>query len=189
MDFQCRTCSQAYDAEQMMKHLSSTRHKTVFDTSNDEDICCEECQDKNIHQLQIIRFGGEDMILLCNSCFRKEYSETERPSTSYSLQNGSILKFWEKYVKVRECCCDECGEESNLNANRNGEVLCDKCLPKSNRAKDFVSEKSGRFLYIYLGLNETQNSTRKPRKKGGRRVGRGKKGRKGAKIKLWFRLL
>lgn len=183
MDFQCRTCSQAYDAEQMMKHLSSTRHKTVFDTSNDEDICCEECQDKNIHQLQIIRFAGEDMILLCNSCFRKEYSETERPSTSYSLQNGSILKFWKKYVKVRECCCDECGEESNLNANRNGEVLCDKCLPKSNRAKDFVSEKSGRFLYIYLGLNETQNSTRKPRKKGGRRVGRGKKGRKGAKIK------
>lgn len=166
MDFQCRTCSQAYDAEQMMKHLSSTRHKTVFDTSNDEDICCEECQDKNIHQLQIIRFAGEDMILLCNSCFRKEYSETERPSTSYSLQNGSILKFWKKYVKVRECCCDECGEESNLNANRNGEVLCDKCLPKSNRAKDFVSEKSGRFLYIYLGLNETQNSTRKPRKKG-----------------------
>ena len=167
----------------MMKHLSTTRHKTAFDTSNDEDICCEECQDANIHQLQIIRFGGEDMILLCNSCFRKEYSETERPSTSYSLQNGSILKFWEKYVKVRECCCDNCGEESNLSANRNGEVLCATCLLKSNRDKDFISEKSGKFLYIYLGLNETPNSTRKSRKKGGRRVGRGKKGRKDSKIK------
>lgn len=167
----------------MMKHLSTTRHKTVLDASNEEEICCEECQDKNIHQLQIIRFGGEDMILLCNSCFRKEYAETERPSTSYSLQNGSILKFWEKYVKVRECCCDGCGEESNLNVHRNGEVLCDKCLQKPNKAKDFVSEKSGRFLYIYLGLNETPNSTRKPRKKGGRRVGRGKKGREGGKTK------
>ena len=115
--------------------------------------------------------------------FSEEYSETERPSTSYSLQNGSILKFWKKYVKVRECCCDECGEESNLNANRNGEVLCEKCLPKSNRAKDFVSEKSGRFLYIYLGLNETQNSTRKPRKRAAEELVEEKKGRKGAKIK------
>ncbi|KOH00122.1 RNA helicase [Saccharomyces eubayanus] len=183
MDFQCRTCNQALNAEQMMKHLSITRHKTVFKISSGEDICCEECQDTNIHQLQIIRFGGEDMILLCNSCFRKDYSETERPATSYSLQNGSILKFWEKYVKVRDCCCDICGEESRLNVNRTGEVLCDKCLPKSDKSKGFISEKSGRFLYIYLGLNETPNSTRKPSKKGGRRVSRGKKGEKAGKFK------
>ncbi|EJS43946.1 ecm32p [Saccharomyces arboricola H-6] len=183
MDFQCRTCSQTLNAEQMMKHLSATRHKTVCNASSDEDICCEECQDTNMHQLQIIRFGGEDMTLLCNSCFRKEYSETERPSTSYSLQNGSILKFWEKYVKVRECCCGNCGEESNLNANKKGEVLCDKCLPKSNKSNDFISEKSGRFLYIYLGLNETSNSTRRPEKKSGRRIGRGKKGEKNDKFK------
>lgn len=166
-----------------MKHLSATRHKTVFDISSGEDVCCEECQDANIHQLQIIRFGGEDMILLCNACFRKDYSETERPATSYSLQNGSILKFWERYVKVRECCCNICGEESRLNVNQTGEVLCDKCLPKSDKSKGFISEKSGRFLYIYLGLNETPNGTRKPSKKGGRRVGRGKKGEKDGKFK------
>ncbi|EHN02669.1 Ecm32p [Saccharomyces cerevisiae x Saccharomyces kudriavzevii VIN7] len=183
MSFQCKTCGHTSNAEQMMKHLSATRHKTVFNIASDEDICCEECQDTNIHQLHIIRFGGEDMILLCNSCFRKGYSEMERPSTSYSLQNGSILKFWGKYVKVRECCCDNCGEETNLNVNRNAEVLCDKCLPSSSKSRDFTSEKSGRFLYIYLGFKETPNTARKPRERGRRRVGRGKNGDKHGKSK------
>lgn len=169
---------EALQADLMMKHLSSTRHKTLIDAFREEELFCEECHNSNIHQLQIIRFGGEDMSLLCNSCFNKEYTDSERPTTAYSLSNGSILKYWDSYLKVRDCSCQDCGSERNLNVNNRKLVLCDTCLKKKSisEAKSFVSENSGRFLYLYLGIKESSNSN-SVKRKGGRKVGRGKRGR------------
>ncbi|CCF56559.1 hypothetical protein KAFR_0B02620 [Kazachstania africana CBS 2517] len=179
--FQCKTCSEVSTSSLMMKHLASTRHKTIIDAFTEEVIACEECQDNNIHQLQIIRFGGEDMVLLCNRCFHQQYGNDEKPSTSYSLSNGSLLDFWDKYLKVRDCACSVCGNENNLNVNPKKNVLCDDCVKNDQSAKGYISEKTGKFLYLYLGIKETSNS-KKLKLKGGRRVGRGKgKGRKGAR--------
>lgn len=175
--FQCTTCAEVFDTDAMMKHLSSSRHKTVIDAYSEEEICCEECQNNNVHQLQIVRFGGEDMSLLCHPCLNKEYADYERPPTTYSLSNGSLLKFWDIYLKVRNCCCEICGNESHLNVNAKKKVVCDECLKKPGfEAKSFISEDSGRFLYLFLGIKETGN-TKDIRKKGGRRLGRGKKGK------------
>ncbi|CCD23267.1 RNA helicase NDAI_0B02320 [Naumovozyma dairenensis CBS 421] len=187
--FQCTTCQETLDAESMMKHLNSTRHKTVKSIEDDEELNCEECQDNNnIHQLQIIRIGGEDIILICNSCVEKKFNINEKPKTSYSLSNGAILKYWDNYTKVRDCSCKRCGNESNLNVNLTNKqlILCDNCLkddPKQDSSK-FVSEKTGKFLYTFLGIKETSSSSSSKfkRKGGGRKIGRGKKrGRGGAK--------
>lgn len=160
----------------MIKHLSATRHKTIIDAYREEEVKCEECQDSNIHQLQIVRYGGEDMSLLCNSCLSREYNGSEKPSTCYSLANGSLLKFWDSYLKVRDCCCDECGNETHLNVNNSKNVLCDQCLSKlpSQKSNSFISEDSGRFLYLFLGIKEASNA-KTVKRKGGRKVGRSKK--------------
>ena len=176
--FQCKTCGLTAAADEMMKHLASQRHKSIFDTSTEEDIACEDCNDTNVHQLQIVRFGGDDIVLLCNGCFQKQYGESERPNTCYSLANGAILKYWEKYLRARDCCCDTCGKERDLNVNKSHSVLCDECLKKlsSTKASEYVSEKTGRFLYVLLDIKETPNKS----KKGGRqrrhirKIGRGR---------------
>lgn len=172
------------DSDAMMRHLSSTRHKTVIDAHSEEEVSCEDCQNSNVHQLQIIRFGGEDMSLLCTPCLNKEYAASERPSTAYSLSNGSLLRFWDTYLKVRDCCCEECGNESHLNVNSKKQVVCDDCLRKKSESvsKGFISEDSSRFLYLFLGIKETTNASRF-KKKGGRRLGRGKKGKKAESVK------
>lgn len=172
------------EADLMMKHLSSTRHKSLTDAYREEELFCEECHNSNIHQLQIIRIGGEDMSLLCNSCFNKEYTDSEKPTTSYSLSNGSILKYWDSYLKVRDCSCQNCGSERHLNVNNKKQVLCDTCLKKKSisEAKAFISEDSGRFLYLYLGIKEPSNAN-SVKRKGGRKVGRGKGGRAPGKNK------
>ncbi|KAM3161035.1 Helicase ATP-binding domain-containing protein [Lachancea thermotolerans] len=159
-----------------MKHLSATRHKTIVSLPSEEEVCCEECQNNNVHLLQIIRFGGEDIDLLCTSCFSRDYAESEKPSTVYSLANGSLLKNWQRYVKVRDCCCGECGKESKLNVNNKGNVLCDLCLSKKANVKDYVSESSGKFLYTLLGIQDVSNG-KSVYKKGGRKIGRGQKGK------------
>lgn len=180
--FQCLTCMETLDGEMMIKHLSSSRHKAIIDVFREEDVRCEECQDSNVHTLQIVRFGGDDMSLLCNSCFSKEYSGSDKPSTSYSLANGSLLRFWDNYLKVRDCCCELCGKDRQLNVNDEKKVLCDSCLSKvpPAKAKGFISESSGRFLYLFLGIRESSNS-KTVRRKGGRKVGRGRKIGKGKK--------
>ncbi|SCW04274.1 LAFE_0H09912g1_1 [Lachancea fermentati] len=181
--FQCLTCDETKESQEMMKHLSTTRHKTIIYAPSEEEVSCEECQNNNIHLLQIIRFGGEDMSLLCNTCYHREYTDSERPTTAYSLSNGSILKNWDRYLKVRDCCCERCGNERKLNVNSKGLVLCENCLSQHGNAKDFVSEASGTFLYSLLGIQE-QSNTPKLRRKGGRKVGRGKpKGRGAARGK------
>ncbi|CCH61480.1 hypothetical protein TBLA_0E04260 [Henningerozyma blattae CBS 6284] len=170
--FECSTCHEQSDDRQTMKHLSTTRHKTIIDMATADEVACEECENNNIHQLQIIRFGGDDIVLLCNSCFNKEYSENEKPSTSYSLSNGSILSYWDNYIKVRDCQCDVCEKDSKLNVNNKGKVLCSSCLKMQNPAtiNDFVSEDSGKFLYVYLGIKETPNNKKFQKRK--RKVGR-----------------
>lgn len=173
--FQCLTCMETLDADVMIKHLSSSRHKTIMDVFREEEVKCEECENSSIHTLQIIRFGGDDMSLLCNSCFSKDYSSSDRPSTCYSLANGSLLRSWDNYLKVRDCSCGQCGRESHLNVNNQKSVLCDTCLVKvpPTKASNFISEKSGRFLYLFLGIKEASNS-QTVRRKGGRKVGRGR---------------
>lgn len=176
--FHCNTCDLTQDAQEMMKHLSSSRHKTISCVSTGEDLSCEECSDLNIHQLQLIRFGGEDMSLLCNSCFSKDYSGVDKPSTLYTLSNGSILKNWNNYCRVRDCCCKKCGSERNLNVNDKKIVLCDSCLSQTPSAKGFTSEKEGRFLYVLLGIKETSTEKANGRNlKTHRKLGRGMKGR------------
>ncbi|CUS22551.1 LAQU0S06e00628g1_1 [Lachancea quebecensis] len=174
--FRCLTCDYCAEAQDMMKHLSATRHKTILALPSKEEVCCEECQNNNVHLLQIIRFGGEDIDLLCSSCFSRDYAESEKPSTVYSLANGSLLRNWERYVKVRDCCCVECGKESKLNVNKKGSVLCDMCLSKKDNVKDYVSESSGKFLYALLGIQDVSNGG-SLHKKGGRKLGRGQKGK------------
>ncbi|QLL32043.1 hypothetical protein HG536_0C02120 [Torulaspora globosa] len=173
--FQCVTCMETLDAEMMIRHLSSSRHKAIIDVFREEDVKCEECQDPNVHTLQIIRFGGDDMSLLCNSCFSKEYSGSDKPNTCHSLANGSLLRFWDNYLKVRDCSCEQCGKDRHLNVNDEKKVLCDSCLSKvpPAQANRFISENSGRFLYLFLGIRESSNS-KTVRRKGGRKVGRGR---------------
>ncbi|EDO15122.1 hypothetical protein Kpol_1046p14 [Vanderwaltozyma polyspora DSM 70294] len=174
--FQCATCNESQDAEQMMKHLSSTRHKKIEDILREEEVCCEECNDSNIHQLQIIRFGGFDMLALCNSCLDKEYSDNERPTTCYTLSNGSILKNWDNYLKVRDCTCQECGGESNLNVNTRGNILCNQCLQKKGSPSGYESDKSGKFVYLLLGIKEPNESpNRRFKKETRRKMGRGRR--------------
>lgn len=175
--FECTTCHEASDDRGMMKHLSSTRHKTVLDMGTTDEVNCEECSNNNIHQLQIIRFGGDDIRILCNSCFNKEYSDSQKPSTSYSLSNGSILSYWDNYVKVRDCQCVVCEKDTDLNVNSKKKVLCTSCLQmqEPRDINDYVSEDSGKFLFIYLGIKETSNNKTKKVK---RKVGRKKNMRK-----------
>ncbi|SCV04311.1 LAMI_0H15104g1_1 [Lachancea mirantina] len=173
-EFQCLTCDFARNAAEAMKHQSATRHKSIMYSPTEEEISCEECQNNNIHLLQIVRFGGEDMSLLCNSCLCRDYTDSERPSTSYTLANGSLLHHFSNYLKVRDSSCSLCGTERHLNVNAKRKVLCDACLVKQADQRDFVSEASGKFVYLLLGIQE-QGSAKSVHKKGGRMVGRRKK--------------
>lgn len=183
--FECRTCKTALQDAEMMKHLSNTRHKTVvanFNGAAPEEVVCEACKADNIHQLQIVRFGGEDIVLLCNSCYQREYGIQERPSTAYTLSNGSILKYWDRYLKVRECACDKCGRDSQLNVSVKKDVLCNSCLasiPEQEKLT-YISESTGQFLFVYLGIKEPANSkSSKPRV--GRKTGRRHGSKRGSK--------
>lgn len=207
--FECKTCHEKGPADQLMKHLSTTRHKTVIDVSyqdDPEELNCEDCKDNNnIHQLVIVRFGGDDMNIYCTSCLAKHLnnereidSEMKQSMVSYTLSNGALLPFWIKYKKYRDCVCDRCGnDDSKMNVKRysqqkgkNNEhttVICDDCLKKIPGVKpdDFISEDSNKFIYYLLNIPEPANklknqNNRKRNMKGRRGKGRGKpKGGKG----------
>lgn len=179
--YTCTTCSTSLDEVEMAKHLSSTRHKTVKYDALDEVIECEECEDSNIHQLLILRFGLSEMSLLCQLCL----SKGEKPSTQYSLSNGSLLKKLSQYYKFRDIECELCLSEERLyvgNNKSNGDqlIVCAKCLPKvSNEQNVFVSENDDKFLYELLGIKEFVPPSNS--KKGGK--GRSRKvGRKGGRF-------
>lgn len=172
--FSCVTCHYTGDASEITKHLSSTRHKSA--ESGDEVIACEECEDSNIHQLQILRFGLSEMSLLCNQCAAKEDS----PSALYTLSNGSFFQKLGQYYKLVDMECQYCGSVSHLFvANPQGKpqmIVCRNCLPKAteeNQRISFVSERDDHFLTELLGIKEHvapggKRRSRKVGRKGGR---------------------
>lgn len=179
--FTCTTCSTSQDEVEMSKHLSTTRHKKVMFDSLNEVIECEECEDSNIHQLLLLRFGLSEMALLCQLCLSKD----EKPSTQYSLSNGSLLKKLDQYYKFRDIECQLCLSDDRLyvgNNKSNGAqlIVCQKCLPEvSDNQINFVSENDDKFLNEFLGIKEFVPPSKSRRDKGrSRKIGR-KGGRKG----------
>ena len=158
--YTCLTCSEQFsEAGQIQKHLSTTRHKSVRLESLDETLECEECSDSNIHQLSIVRYGFNDMSLLCQICLEKDNKKTgETPSASYTLSNGAFFNKLPQYLKFRDIECMECGDDTHLsvaNTSSGQLVICRKCLPKyeSDNVK-FISEDSDDFLSELLGIKE-----------------------------------
>lgn len=174
----CCTCKETFSTDDISKHLSSTRHKLVKYDKLDEIIECEDCDDTNIHQLQILRFGLNDMTLLCQTCLNKQ----EKPSIQYSLSNGSFFKKIDQYYKFRDIECHICGADNRLfvgNSNKQQYIVCRNCLPQfqeSNSNVKFISENDDFFLSELLGLTEAAPKT-KPK------VSRGRKLQKGGKRK------
>lgn len=153
----CSTCKISYLNDEISKHLSSTRHKQTKYDPLDEIIECETCDNDNIHQLQILRFGLSDMALLCQTCLGKE----EKPSIQYSLSNGSFFKKIDQYYKFRDIECCLCQNDSHLLAgnDKNGKqfIVCYKCLPilqEEQPSVKFVSERDDTFLTTLLGITE-----------------------------------
>jgi len=147
-----------------------------------ETLECEKCQDTNIHQLIIIRYGGQDISLVCQTCFAKE---DEKPSTQYTLQNGSILRNVENYFKVRDLSCVLCDNDSHLSVDKNDTnyVACYKCIKEKqlDQSRQFVKESDDDFLYVLLGIKEHVKpsvNSKAGKFKRQRKVGRGKKGGK-----------
>lgn len=170
MTFTCCTCKDVFSVDDISKHLSSTRHKVVKFDELDEIIECEECGDNNnIHQLQILRFGLNDMSLLCQDCLNKE----EKPSVQYSLSNGSLFKKIDQYYKFRDIECEICHDDKKLavgNSGKTQHIICKKCLPafqEQNPSIKFVGEDSDTFLSELLGLTEFV-----PKKTSGKKRGR-----------------
>lgn len=179
----CLTCSEQFsEAGQIQKHLSTTRHKSVRLESLDETLECEECSDSNIHQLSIVRYGFNDMSLLCQICLEKDNKKTgETPSASYTLSNGAFFNKLPQYLKFRDIECMECGDDTHLsvaNTSSGQLVICRKCLPKyeSDNVK-FISEDSDDFLSELLGIKEVIIKKSSRKRKSGKNIG-GKRGGK-----------
>lgn len=187
--YTCLTCSEQFsETGQIQKHLSTTRHKSVRLESLDETLECEECSDSNIHQLSIVRYGFNDMSLLCQICLEKDNKKTgETPSASYTLSNGAFFNKLPQYLKFRDIECMECGDDSHLsvaNTSSGQLVICRKCLPKyeSDNVK-FISEDRDDFLSELLGIKEVIIKKSSRRRKAGKNAGgkRGKAGRRARK--------
>ncbi|CDR45896.1 CYFA0S20e01442g1_1 [Cyberlindnera fabianii] len=183
VQFTCGTCSETLGDQDMLKHVASTRHRSLIHTNSGETLECEKCQDPNIHTLVIVRFGGQDIAMLCQMCFNKE---SEKPGTQYTLQNGSILKNVENYFKVRDLSCKLCDNDTHLNVDKNDPkyVVCYKCIREKDLAskRTFVSENDDTFLYVLLGIKEHSKTDSNKKFNRKRQVGRGAKGRKGKKF-------
>lgn len=171
--YTCQTCSFAAEDADMGKHLSSTRHRALKFAAADEVVACEECNDSNIHQLLLLRYGLSDMALLCQLCLPK----AESASTQYSLSNGSLLKKLPQYYTFRDIECEECHADAHLfvGNDRVQHILCRKCLPEQQKnfpKTPFVSEDSDKFLFELLGIKEhvppsAKGRSRKLGRKGG----------------------
>ncbi|ODV80107.1 P-loop containing nucleoside triphosphate hydrolase protein [Suhomyces tanzawaensis NRRL Y-17324] len=187
-EFTCVTCTGTFDTAEIPKHLSSTRHKSV--QSNDEVIECEECEDNNIHQLSIIRYGLSDMSLLCKTCFDKEDKSTDDSIVQYSLSNGAFFSKIGYYFRFRDIECNECQSDRNLfvgNPSKSSQIIfCKQCLEKNpKKGVSFVSEKDDKFLYELLGMKDavpTKSQSHGRKRTVGRKGGKaGKESRKGPK--------
>lgn len=175
--FTCQTCLESL--EDLGRHLSQTRHKSVLYDVMEEPVECEECGDTNIHLLHMLRYGLSDMALLCSDCLLKQSTQ---PLAQYSLSNGSLFQKLPQYYKFRDIQCEKCHKETNLSvANDKGSqrIFCHICL-KENAEEvknlNFVSEDSDDFLFALLGIKEyvpkpgvkAKGRQRKVGRKGGR---------------------
>lgn len=185
--FSCQTCQVNLDAQDMSKHLSSTRHKSIKIDEKDEIVQCEECEDSNIHQLLVLRFGLSDMALLCQLCLGKE----EKPSTQYSLSNGSLIGRLSQYYQLRDIECDQCHGDKDLNVAKEGRelyTLCSPCLLANQdklKGLKFVNENEDDFLFQLFGIKEfipSKNLQRGRSRKVGRRGGKGMRKRGPKKV-------
>lgn len=174
MSYTCQTC--LLTSDEILKHLSLSRHKTVqFDTI-EEVIECEDCGDTNIHLLQLLRYGLSDLALLCTQCFQRLSTE---PSAEYTLSNGSLFHKLPLYYKLRDIQCDVCNDENKLrvaNTKTGQKILCKTCMESKDCLDlDFVSEGSPDFLYALFGLKEfipKANTKAGQKRKMGRHGGR-----------------
>lgn len=165
--FQCVTCSETLVNSEATKHFSSTRHKSAKFIELDEIISCEDCDNQNVHQLKILRYGLSDMSLLCIDCIDKSKKEA---SAQYSLENGAFFSKAPGYFKFRDIECVDCQRETDLHVSSKANlVVCVDCLPKHGKIA-FVSEKDDKFLTELLGIKETVPT--KSSKYGGRKLGR-----------------
>lgn len=173
--FKCCTCAVSGSDDVVSKHLSSTRHKSIIYEELEETVECEECEDSNVHQLQLLRYGLSDMALLCQLCLQKE----EKASTQYTLSNGSLLKKLPQYFTLRDLECEKCQSSDDLYVGNSKSaskksILCGKCLAESTSAAlDFTSENDPKFLFALFGIKEFVPSS-KGRKKGLRQRRKGK---------------
>lgn len=175
--FTCQTCLLTTD--QIGKHLSQSRHKTVLYDPLQEVLECEDCGDSNVHLLQMLRYGLADLSLLCTPCYEKLGSEA---SAEYSLSNGSLFQKLPLYFKLRDIQCSACGAENRLLVANSGPkqvIMCHKCMADDTVIKPanskFVTEGSPDFLYAFLGLKEfipKANAKNSGRRKMGRKGGR-----------------
>ncbi|RLV95538.1 putative ATP-dependent RNA helicase ECM32 [Spathaspora sp. JA1] len=185
-DFTCLTCSTSHNQDQISKHLSSSRHKNVKVNNPEETIECEECRDSNIHQLAILRYGFNDMSLLCQKCLDKEKIEhNETPSATYTLSNGAFFSKLSQYLTFRDLSCCICSNDENLSVatvkpDEPPVVVCQKCISSFDSTIKFVSEDDSTFLSELFGIKEIPNKNLKKSKRGGRRGKSGKGGRKGS---------
>ena len=176
-EYFCETCSGAFEnPNDAQKHLSTTRHKSVKLLPLDEILECEECADSNIHQLAILRYGLNDMALMCQQCLDSTTKDSgEEPTAKYTLSNGALFGKLAQYIKFRDILCASCGADDDLYvANTpNGQIVsCKQCLPKYESPNiTFVSENDDKFLTELLGLKEVLVKSKSFGKKDGRRGG------------------
>lgn len=175
--YSCQTCSEQLD--DLGKHISQSRHKSIVYNPLGEQIECEECEDSNINLLKMVRYGFSDMALLCALCLSKQ---PEEPLAEYSLSNGTLFLKLPQYYKFRDIECEYCHKADTLSVANNKDsqkIVCRACL-KDHEAElnnyTFTSESSDGFLSALLGIKEYVP-------KGGNRArGRQRKvGRKGGK--------
>ncbi|EDK45041.1 conserved hypothetical protein [Lodderomyces elongisporus NRRL YB-4239] len=177
--YECLTCSEKFEnSAEAQKHFSLSRHKSVKLIKLDEVLACEECLDSNIHQVSIVRYGLNDMALLCAQCLQKSNIENEtEPSANYTLSNGAIFTKLDQYLKFRDIECILCGETENTlyvgNTAKGQVIACKNCLPQYESQKiSFVSEDDDKFLSELLGIKDF---VAKPLSRG---RGKGKRGGK-----------
>lgn len=170
MSFTCQTCQTLED--DLGKHLSQSRHRTVRYNELDELIECEECGDSNVLLLLVLRYELSDMALLCQPCYAKS---DLKALAEYSLSNGSLFSKLPQYYEFRDIQCEKCRDDSNLfvSIDKPQVVLCKKCIEDTNYNKSkFVSERDDNFLYALLGIKEYVPKTSRNGKGRARKVGR-----------------
>ena len=185
-DFSCKTCDELLEcASDAQKHFSTTRHRSVKTLRSPDNMECDKCEDSNIHQLAILRFGRY-MALLCQPCLDKNIKETgETPAAKYTLSNGALFDMLTQYSKSKRLECSSCGAKDNLFVKSDvggyKDLCCGNCLKKGIDQSGYVSDKDDKFMATLFGSKD-QTTNEKSRGRGnGKRGGRGGKrgGRKG----------